>query len=209
MHALVFGKARGAAPARTLLARAGGVFMWPGIALTERRGAACVPIAADAARFWISRLHGPEAIDSAFLRCLAIAAQKLSDGDETGAQQALDASGLTRLSGDGAVLMHAVAGSLGSARSICPGRKGQGCGARRLSKRICLCSKTTRRRRLCSRRRGLGTNRNIRAGPPGRPTIKAGVLTMAKAGRSARAGPSHRAMATTASSRLKSPRKDR
>ena len=61
MHALVFGKARMAA--RTLLARAGGVFMWPGIALTERRGAACVPIAADVSRFWISRLHGSEAND--------------------------------------------------------------------------------------------------------------------------------------------------
>jgi hypothetical protein len=72
-----------------------------------------VPIAADVARFWISRLHGPEAIDSAVLRCLAIAAQKLSEGDEAGAQQALDASGLTRLSSDGAVLMRAVAGALG------------------------------------------------------------------------------------------------
>jgi hypothetical protein len=41
------------------------------------------------------------------------AAQKLSEGDETGAQTALDASGLTRLSADGAVLMRAVAGSLG------------------------------------------------------------------------------------------------
>ncbi len=39
MHALVSGKARVAA--RTLLARAGGVFMWPGIAPTEKRGAAC------------------------------------------------------------------------------------------------------------------------------------------------------------------------
>jgi hypothetical protein len=111
MHALVFGKAQMAA--HTLLARAGGVFMWPGIALTERRGAASVPIAADVARFWISRLHGPEAIDSAFLRCLATAAQKLSEGDEAGAQQALDASGLTPLSSDGAVLMHTVACSLG------------------------------------------------------------------------------------------------
>jgi hypothetical protein len=87
--------------------------MWPGIALTERRGAAGVPIAADFARFWITRPHGPEAIDSAVLRCLGIAAQKLNDGDEAGAQQALDASGLTRLSSDGAVLMRAVAGSLG------------------------------------------------------------------------------------------------
>ena len=99
--------------ARTLLARAGGVFMWPGIALTERRGAACVPIAADIARFWISRLHGPEADDWAVLRCLAIAAQKLSEGDEAGAQRALDASGPIRLSADGVVLVRAVAGSLG------------------------------------------------------------------------------------------------
>jgi hypothetical protein len=94
-------------------ARAGGVFMWPGIALTERRGAARVPVAADVARFWIGRLHGPEAVDSAVLRCLAIAAQKLSEGDEAGAQEALDASGLTRLSSDGAVLMSAISGSLG------------------------------------------------------------------------------------------------
>ena len=42
-----------------------------------------------------------------------IAARRLSEGDETGAQQALDASGLTRLSSDGAVLMRAVAGALG------------------------------------------------------------------------------------------------
>ena len=87
--------------------------MWPGIALTERRYGACVPIAADVARFWISRLHGPAANDSAVLRCLAIAAQKLSDGGEAGAQTALDASGLTRLSSDGAVLMRAVAAALG------------------------------------------------------------------------------------------------
>jgi hypothetical protein len=52
MHALVFGKARTAA--RTLLARADHVWMWPGIPLTEKRGAARVPIAADAARNWIT-----------------------------------------------------------------------------------------------------------------------------------------------------------
>jgi hypothetical protein len=113
MDGLVAGKARMAARTRTLLARAGGVWMWPGIALTERRGAASVPIAAEVARFWITRLHGPEAIDSAVLRCPAIAAQKLSDGDEAGAQQALDASGLTRLSPDGVALARAIAGSLG------------------------------------------------------------------------------------------------
>jgi hypothetical protein len=87
--------------------------MWPGIALTEKCGAACVPVAADVARFWITRLHGPEAIDSAVLRCLAIAAQELTAGDDAGAQQALDASGLTRLSSDGVVLMRAVARVLG------------------------------------------------------------------------------------------------
>ena len=111
MHALVFGKAR--TSARTLVARAGGVFMWPGIPLTEKRGAACVPIAPDVARFWISRLHGPEANDWAVLWCLGVAARKLSDGDEAGAQQALDASGPTRLSSDGAVLMRAVANQFG------------------------------------------------------------------------------------------------
>jgi hypothetical protein len=89
MHALVSGKTRMAA--RTLLARAGGVWMWPGIPLTERRGAACVPIAADVARFWITRLHGPGANDSDVLRCLGAAAKKLNEGDEAGAQQALDA----------------------------------------------------------------------------------------------------------------------
>jgi len=110
MDGLVSGKARMAA--RTLLARAGSVWMWPGIPLTERRGAACDPVAADVARFWIAGLHGPDANDSSVLRCLAAAAQKLSEGDEAGAQQALDASGLTRLSRDGAVLMRAVAGAL-------------------------------------------------------------------------------------------------
>jgi hypothetical protein len=92
MHARVSGNAR--MTVRTLLARAGGVWMWPGIPLTEKRGAACVPVAADVARFWITRLHGPEANDSTVLRRLGIAAQKLSEGDNAGAQQALDASGL-------------------------------------------------------------------------------------------------------------------
>ncbi|MGH6795268.1 MAG: hypothetical protein ACREDD_06095 [Methylocella sp.] len=101
MHALVSGKARMAA--RTLLARPGGVWVWPGIALTEQRGAWSVPIAADVARFWITRLHGPDANYSDALSCLSIAAQKLGEGNEAGAQQALDASGLTRLSSDGAV----------------------------------------------------------------------------------------------------------
>ncbi len=73
MHGLVSSKARAAAPARTLLVRTGTVWMWPGIALTERRGTACVPVADEVARFWITRLHGPAANDSAVLRSLALA----------------------------------------------------------------------------------------------------------------------------------------
>jgi hypothetical protein len=115
MHALVSGKARMAAPARSLLARAGGVWMWPGVPLTERRGAAHVPVAPEVARFWISRLYGPAANDSAVLRCLDVATQKLNENDEAGAQKALDTSGLSRLSPDGVVLARAVAGSLGIA----------------------------------------------------------------------------------------------
>jgi hypothetical protein len=94
------------------------------IALTESQGAACIPVAANVARFWTSRLHGPEANDWAVLRCLGIAAQKLSEGDEAGAQRALDASGPTRLSSDGMALMRAVAGSLGVAPLDLPWAEG-------------------------------------------------------------------------------------
>ena len=111
MPALVSSKARMAA--RTLLARAGDVWMWPGIPLKESRGAACIPVAADVARFRTTRLHGLETNDSAVLRSLELAAQKLNEGDEAGAQKALDASGLTRLTSDSAVLMRTIAGSLG------------------------------------------------------------------------------------------------
>jgi hypothetical protein len=75
MQGFVFGKARANAPARTLLVRAGAVWMWPGIALTEKRGAVCVSVADEVARFWITRLHGPAANDSSVLRSLAVAAQ--------------------------------------------------------------------------------------------------------------------------------------
>lgn len=64
-----------------------------GIALTEKRGAVCVPIAADAARFWITRLHGLEANYSDALPCLDAAARKLNEGDEAGAQTRLMRAG--------------------------------------------------------------------------------------------------------------------
>ncbi len=97
---------------RSLLARTGAVWIWPGVPLTEKRGASSVPVAPDLARFWISRLHGPVADEGRALRCLAAAADKLNAGDEAGAQRALDASGLSRLSPDGAALGRALAGSL-------------------------------------------------------------------------------------------------
>lgn len=114
MHALIAAKARAGAPprARSLLARAGSVWIWPGVPLTEKRGASSVPVAADIARFWISRLHGPAADEARALRCLADAVQKLNEGDEAGAQTALDASRLSRLSPDGAALVRALAASL-------------------------------------------------------------------------------------------------
>ena len=113
-----------AAPARSLLARAGGVWMWPGIPLTVRHGTAHVPVVAEVARFWISRLHGAETNDSAVLKCIEAAAQKLNEGDEAGAQKALDASRLTRLTPDGVALMRAVASSLGIAPLDLPWMEG-------------------------------------------------------------------------------------
>ncbi len=118
--------ARALTPRRpaVLLACAGGVWMWPGVALTEKRGARCVPIAADIALFWITRLHGPEANDSAILRCFDLAAGGLNAGDEPGAQKALDSSRLIRLSTDGAALMRAVADRFGIAAVSAPRANG-------------------------------------------------------------------------------------
>ena len=113
MNALVFGNLRAPALAPVLRAHAGAVWIWPGIALTEKLGTAIVRVGAEVARFWITRLHGPEANDSLVLKCVEAAAQKLNEGDEASAQRALNASGLTKLSPDGAALARAVVGSLG------------------------------------------------------------------------------------------------
>jgi len=72
---------------------AGAVWIWPGIALTEKLGTAIVPVGAEVARFWITRLHGPEANDSLVLKCIEAAAQKLNEGDEASAQRALNGAG--------------------------------------------------------------------------------------------------------------------
>jgi hypothetical protein len=87
------------------------VWLWLGIALTEQRGDAIVPVPCEDTLFWVTRLHGPRANDSRVLHCLDQAAERLThgDGDEPGAQRALAASGLVRLSPDGRVLMRAIA----------------------------------------------------------------------------------------------------
>ena len=70
---------------------------------------------------------------------------------------------------------------LGSRPWICHGRMGQGCGARTTSRRMCLCSRTLRQRRVYLRRRGLGRNQNIRAFRPDR--LKADGSNRAEVGR--------------------------
>lgn len=99
--------------ARTLVASNGAVWIWPGIPLTMRRGAEIVPVAETTIRFWVSRLHGPEALDRNLSRAVAYAAERLAADDEVCAQWAIDALQLTELSQDGASLSQAIADSLG------------------------------------------------------------------------------------------------
>ncbi|MHB8885808.1 MAG: hypothetical protein ACYC5H_12175 [Methylovirgula sp.] len=98
---------------RTLVAKGVTVWIWPGISLTRQCGDEILPVAAEAIHFWITRLHGPGALDKDILRAIAIAADYLKAGDEHAAQQVLDALRLTELSQDGAVLTRAVADHLG------------------------------------------------------------------------------------------------
>lgn len=100
---------------RTLIAKGNTVWIWPGIPLTERRGSEIMPVTAETIRFWITRLHGPEALDKEILRAVAIAADCLKAGNERAAQAALDSLRLIELSQDGAQLMRAVAPHVGVA----------------------------------------------------------------------------------------------
>jgi hypothetical protein len=47
---------------RTLVVCLGSIWVWPGIALSMRRGGEIVPVAAETIRFWITQLHGPDAL---------------------------------------------------------------------------------------------------------------------------------------------------
>ncbi len=89
------------------------VWIWPGIPLTSLRGGEIIPADAETIRFWVTRLHGPEALDKGILRSAAIAADCLKAGNESAAQAELDSLRLIELSQDGALLMRAVAPHIG------------------------------------------------------------------------------------------------
>ncbi|GGF45847.1 hypothetical protein GCM10011611_60360 [Aliidongia dinghuensis] len=103
------------APARhwLLIAKAGTVWLWPGIPLTERRGGTIRPIPPDALRFWLSKLMGPEVVGQPVPMQVARAAEYLTVGDETAAQASLDRAPAGTLSPEGAMLARAVAARLG------------------------------------------------------------------------------------------------
>ncbi len=98
----------GSAPARlpsrsrTLLVRGGDVWLWPGIRLTKRRGRNVQPINIENARFWLTKLHGPEANTRPLSAILARAAELLNQECDVAAQTVLDHAGFERLSPEGA-----------------------------------------------------------------------------------------------------------
>jgi hypothetical protein len=98
---------------RTLVAKGRTVWIWPGIPLTSLRGGEIIPADAETIRFWVTRLHGPEALDKGILRSVAIAADCLKRGNETAAQAELNSLRLIELSQDGALLMRAIAPHIG------------------------------------------------------------------------------------------------
>ncbi|MGO9008161.1 MAG: hypothetical protein ACLQIQ_00070 [Beijerinckiaceae bacterium] len=128
MHSLVHGlRERAATRPRTLIASHGKVWLWPGIALTSRRGDQIVASSGETIRFWITRLHGPDALYTEAVHCIERAAEHLTRGDENTAQCALDAIGLNRLSSDGAALMWSVAKKLDLEWFDMPVRPGPRC----------------------------------------------------------------------------------
>jgi hypothetical protein len=98
---------------RTLVAKGDAVWIWPGIPLTVRRDSEILPAPAETIRFWITRLHGPGALDKEILCAVSLAAEHLKIGHEDAAQQVLDALRLSEFSHDGAALMCAVAEHIG------------------------------------------------------------------------------------------------
>jgi hypothetical protein len=99
--------------ARTLLATAEAVFLWPGIPLTEKYEGFIVPMPQGWVRYWTARLHGAQTHDSAIGPALAQASKYLSWGFQAAAQSALDAARLDKVSPDGAQSMRVIAARLG------------------------------------------------------------------------------------------------
>jgi hypothetical protein len=120
--ALGWPRERGPDYSRTLVAQAGAVWIWPGIPLTLPRGSDIRPVATETVRFWITRLHGPDALYQDLARAVENAAQSLQAGDAAAAQDRLDALRLTELSQDGVALMRAVAEHLDIAALDLPSR---------------------------------------------------------------------------------------
>ncbi len=116
-----------AARPRTLVAAQGNVWIWPGVALTLRRGSELVAASTETIRFWIARLHGPNALHTDAVHLIAEAARRLTRGDEEAAQRTLDAIGLDHLSTDGAALMRGVANRLGIEALDLPSRPSPRC----------------------------------------------------------------------------------
>jgi hypothetical protein len=118
---------RAAARPRTLVASHGKVWLWPGVALTSRRGDQIVAASGETIRFWITRLHGPDALYTEAVHFIGRAAEHLTRGDANVAQRALDRIGLDRLSSDGAALMRSVAKKLDLEGFDMPVRPGPRC----------------------------------------------------------------------------------
>ncbi|HLZ67567.1 MAG TPA: hypothetical protein VKQ29_15150 [Aliidongia sp.] len=94
---------------RTLVAFDGGVWFWPGIPLTTKRGDRVLPAPADSIQFWISALHGRAALTKPLVSAVGRAALLLENANQTAAQAILDRAGLDRVTPEGIVLMRAVA----------------------------------------------------------------------------------------------------
>ena len=100
---------------RTLIAKDGAVWIWPGIPLAMEQDGAIQPLPRRWVRSRIRALHGFEAQDARLEPALMCASAYLTAGDEGKAQQALDLAKIDRLSPEGKVLMWAVAEELGIA----------------------------------------------------------------------------------------------
>ena len=105
--------ARGPNQPRTLVCTAEGIWLWPGTPLTERRGAALVPIPAPQLYQQVAALHGPSVHLAMLARTIARAAASLNQGRLQDADDALAGVPLPPVSFDGAALMQAISKRLG------------------------------------------------------------------------------------------------